>query len=306
MKVFITGANGFIGRNLCEHLAGKYELFTPSSKELDLLDEAAVRKYVQANDVDIIIHSANRGGSRDTADMKNVTEYNLRMFFNIARNSGEVDRVLYFGSGAEFGKHRNLHKVKEEQFDEVVPKDDYGFYKYVCNKHAEKSENIINLRLFGAFGKYENYKIRFISNAILKNLIGEEIVISQNVVFDYLFVADLVKITEYFLKSSCGHNSYNITPTESIDLVQVCKIINSSSDSKSKTKVLNKGLNLEYTGDNSRLLREIKGVTFTGYPEAIASLYSYYKSNLGHLDMKDVGSDKYLKYCKTAVHGEEL
>ena len=159
MKVFITGANGFIGRNLCEHLAGKYELFTPSSKELDLLDEAAVRKYVQANDVDIIIHSANRGGSRDTADMKNVTEYNLRMFFNIARNSGEVDRVLYFGSGAEFGKHRNLHKVKEEQFDEVVPKDDYGFYKYVCNKHAEKSENIIKLRLFGAFGKYENYKI---------------------------------------------------------------------------------------------------------------------------------------------------
>ena len=40
--IFITGAKGFIGRNLTEKLNKKYNLLTPSHKELDLLNEKNV------------------------------------------------------------------------------------------------------------------------------------------------------------------------------------------------------------------------------------------------------------------------
>ena len=89
MNIFITGANGFIGTHLKEYLQQNYSeyiLFTPPSKELDLTDEKLVDSYISSNKIDVIIHLANRGGGRDVSDMKNITEYNLRIFFNIIKH----------------------------------------------------------------------------------------------------------------------------------------------------------------------------------------------------------------------------
>jgi len=47
MRILITGGSGFIGRNLAEQLASTYEVLAPSSAELDLLKEQAVREYPQ-------------------------------------------------------------------------------------------------------------------------------------------------------------------------------------------------------------------------------------------------------------------
>ncbi|MDQ7068657.1 MAG: hypothetical protein Q9M40_12155 [Sulfurimonas sp.] len=52
---------------------------------MDLTNESQVDNYILSNKIDIIIHLANRGGGRDVSDMKNITEYNLRIFFNIAK-----------------------------------------------------------------------------------------------------------------------------------------------------------------------------------------------------------------------------
>jgi len=299
MKILVTGANGFIGRNICEHLSGKHDLLGPSHKELELLDEAAVRAYINQNGVDVIIHCANKGGTRNTAGAERVVEDNLRIFFNLARNSNLVDKMIYFGSGAEYGKHRDLKKIKEEQFDEVVPKDDYGFYKYACSRYAEKSENIYNLRLFGVFGKYENYEMRFISNAIVKNLLGIDITINQNVVFDYLYIPDLIRVVEHFLKNKPKFHAYNVTPDKSIDLLEICEMVNKISKKKSKTKVLNLGLNNEYTGSNSRLKREFPGTVFTNHEDAIRDLFSFYSSALPTIKKEDIVSDRYLACCKS-------
>ena len=101
MNIFITGSNGFVGSHLKEYLNknySKYNLFTPSSKDLDLSNELAVDDYILSNKIDIIIHLANRGGGRDTIDMKNVTEYNLRIFFNIAKHEKNVKKIISFGN----------------------------------------------------------------------------------------------------------------------------------------------------------------------------------------------------------------
>ena len=88
-RIFITGAGGFVGTHLKEYLQNTYEdylLFTPSSKELDLYNTNEVDQYIIDNKIDIIIHTANRGGDRTTLGMKNITEYNLRIFFNIVKH----------------------------------------------------------------------------------------------------------------------------------------------------------------------------------------------------------------------------
>ncbi len=134
-RILITGSSGFIGRNLKEYLGKKFKVFAPTHEELDLLDGNKVRDYVKRNEIKLIIHGANVGGGRDTQNQKDVIGTNLRIFFNIIRNENLVERIIYFGSGAEYDKSRDLKKVKEEDFDKRIPNDDYGFYKYVCSKY---------------------------------------------------------------------------------------------------------------------------------------------------------------------------
>jgi len=292
-KVLITGGTGFIGRNLQEYLKGKFNIFAPTHVELDLTDTLNVSKYISDHNIDVIINCAAYGiyGT----EIQDIVSRNLRMFFNIVRNLDKVKRIIHFGSGAEYDKSRPIIRIKEEDFDQRIPKDGYGFYKYICSKYIEESDKIVCLRLFGVYGKYDNYKFKFISNAIVKNLLRQDIVINQNVVFDYLFIDDLMPIVEYFILNKPKFKNYNVSPDESIDLITISNIINEISDYKSKIVVLKRGLNNEYTGDNSRLKNEIPNVKITNYKEGIEKLFRYYKENLDRIDKDAITKDRYLK-----------
>ena len=47
MKLLLTGASGMVGRNILEHPAiVDFEMLTPGSNALNLLDSNAVQKYL--------------------------------------------------------------------------------------------------------------------------------------------------------------------------------------------------------------------------------------------------------------------
>lgn len=298
-KVLITGASGFIGKNLGEHLSGKYQIFTPSHKELDLLNETKVKNFIVKNMIDIVIHCANVGGSRDTVDRKNVLYENLKMFFSLARNSHLFEKMVSLGSGAEYDMRHYKSKMSEEYFDTFVPTDDYGFSKYICSKYTENTNNIVSLRLFGVFGKYENPYVKFISNAIVKNILKLPITINQNVYFDFLYIDDLVRIIEIITSKKTKYKTYNVVSGKTIDLVSIAKLINQQSAFKSKIKILHRGLNQEYNAKNTRLIKEIGQFKFTNIKISISDLYSWYLTNIDKINKKKIIEDPYLKFTKT-------
>ncbi|MEQ8187122.1 MAG: NAD-dependent epimerase/dehydratase family protein, partial [Candidatus Eremiobacterota bacterium] len=80
MKILLTGVTGFIGRNLQEQLKEKYLLYSPSSRELDLLKEEELAKYLKKHSFDAVIHSASWSEARNSRkDQSKVLEYNVRM-----------------------------------------------------------------------------------------------------------------------------------------------------------------------------------------------------------------------------------
>ena len=188
-KIFITGANGFIGKNLCEGLREYYDIFSLSRNELNLLDESEVEEYFKKNYFDAIIHCATQNASRNAKESLDlVLERNLRMFFNLERCSNYYGKMYYLGSGAEYDMENYIPFMKEEYFGRHIPKDGYGFSKYIMSKISSNRNNIYDLRLFGVYGKYEDWEIRFISNAICKAMYNLPITIKQNVYFDYLYI----------------------------------------------------------------------------------------------------------------------
>ena len=57
--VLITGAHGFVGKNLVSFLDGNGPtLLTPNKYELDLVDQRSTSNYFKDNKVDVVIHLA--------------------------------------------------------------------------------------------------------------------------------------------------------------------------------------------------------------------------------------------------------
>lgn len=277
-RVFISGGSGFIGRNLIEKLSSKYTILAPTHKELNLLDQIAVERFFNNNKINVTVHCSNIGGTRNTVSLPNVALSNLRMFFNIARLN-KYYRMIFLGSGAEYDKRNPLIKVKERDFDKSVPIDEYGFSKYVCSKYIQEADNIVNLRLFGVYGKYEDINLRFISYALTRNILGLPIEINQNVIFDYLSIKDLVRIIDHFLQKFPREKFLNVGRGVRIDLLTIAKMVNEIAEKKSEIIVKKEGLNNEYTCDNSFLLKEMpEDFTFTDLKTNLRNLYDYYKS----------------------------
>lgn len=279
MKVLITGGSGFIGRNLFEYLSKRYDCFVPTHQELDLLDDKAVMYFFKANRFDVVIHSAGIPFSRKIKGPKNVAFGNLKLFFNIVRNRDYFSKMIFLGSGSEYDLRYDISKVKESDSERSVPADELGLSKYVCSKYIEKSDSMISLRLFGVFGKYEDYQIRFISNAICKAIYGLPITIKQNRFFSYLYVDDLCKIVEYFINHNARHKIYNVVPSEISDLLSIARKVKELSQKNLDIVVQVPGLDKEYTADNSLLVNEIGDFNFTPLDEAIKKLYDCYEEN---------------------------
>jgi len=298
-NILVTGGSGFIGKNICHFFKEKYNIISPTHEELDLLCQNQVKKFFKNSDIDYVIHCANIGGTRKSSTQTNVTEKNIRMFFNLIENKEYFIKMIHLGSGAEYNKDRMNPNIKEKEFGVSIPQDEYGFSKYVISKYIENSkENIYCLRLFGVFGPYEDYEFKFISNAIIKNFLHMPIKIMQNVHFDWLFIDDLLQIIDYFIKKSPSEHIFNVTSGKTTDLVSIAKIINKNSDFKSDILIMNKGLNREYSGNNNKLMSEIGKYDFNNMENSIKKLMEYYKSNIHDINREIVKKDHYAAKCK--------
>lgn len=289
-KILITGASGFIGKNLKLGLEKKFNVLAPDSKTLNLLDSYSVKRYLSKNNFHTIIHCATHNATvTSTKNLREVISSNLGMFVNLTRCQNSFERMFYFGSGAEYDMRHYIPKMKEEYFDSHVPVDDYGFSKYIMAKYVEKSNKIFDLRLFGCFGKYEDYRIRFISNAICKTVFNMDITMYKNVYFDYLYIDDLIGIMKLFVqKNKLNFNYYNVCTGKSIDLFSIAKIIKKTSGKNLKIKIAEKGYKKEYSGSNKRLITEFGQIKFTPLEQSIRELLQWYEEDKKSLDKKQL------------------
>lgn len=293
MKVLLTGGSGFIGRNILESfLVEKYDILHPSSKELNLADEQSVDEYFKNHSVDVVIHAAVKPTHRNAKDLNNLFYTNTRMFFNLERHKDEYGKMLVLGSGAIYDLRHYRPKMKEEEWTDFIPADEHGYCKYVCEKVIEHAPNIYDLRIFGIFGKYEDYAIRFISNAICKTLFDLPITIKQNRKFDYLYIDDLMPILDWFMENTPQYHSYNITPDYSISLYDLALLVREISVKDLPIHIAMDGCGLEYSGDNSRLRNEYVNVHFTPIRTAVQELYDWYKMHKQSLNRELLLIDK--------------
>jgi len=274
--VLITGGNGFIGRNLVEHLTDSFLVVAPSRQELDLLDVDAVNRFFRSTRIDLVVHSATTPGHRNALPAMDLVERDMRMFAALVRNREHFQKMVFISSGSVYGRRHYQPKMKEEFFGSYIPDDSAGFSKYCCACWLEHVEGIVELRPFGVFGKFEDYAIRFISNAICKVLFGLPITIKQNRKFDYIYITDLVRVIERCLREAVPSQSYNVTPEHAVELKALAQMVAQASGRDVPILIKEPGMGLEYSGDNSRLRKTFPGIELTTLDKSVAELYAWY------------------------------
>nr|WP_325257019.1 NAD(P)-dependent oxidoreductase [uncultured Oscillibacter sp.] len=289
-RILLTGAgpHGFIGRNLAPALRERCEVFAPSSRELNLCAYDALARYVDAHRIDTMIHGAVQNITRVGAE--DAMLHDMQMFYNVEKLSGQLDKVLYFGSGAEFDKRLPMERIREEELGRSVPADYYGLEKYAMALRARESRNLYNLRLFGIFGRYEEWQSKFISNLCCKAVYDLPLTVRQNCMFDFLYIDDLIPVVIWFLEHTPRYHDYNVCTGQPVDLVSIAKTVLEVSRKQLPIVVAKEGWNTAYTADNSRLSEEMGGVGLHTLENAVGELYKYYwdyRNDIPYDELKD-------------------
>ena len=292
-KILLTGASGFIGRNILESsLARKYDFCAPTHHELDLADTQAVDNFFKTHTFDGVIHAAAKPGHRNAKDRTNLFYTNMRMFENLVRHTDKFGKLINIGSGAVYDVSADNRLVSETQIGLRVGEDEHSFCKYVMHQRIENLSNVIDFNIFGIFGKYEDWQIRFISNAICKTLFDLPITLRQNRRFSYLYVNDLMPVLDYFITHDVKYKSYNITPNTEKELLHAAQTVREVSGKDVDICVGAPGYGLNYSGCNTRLKSEMPSVTFTPFKQAVEELFLYYQKNRDRIDKNLLLTDK--------------
>ncbi len=225
MRILITGANGFIGRNLAILLDSDNIIETVTRKELDLLNPQMVKEFFTGKKYHLVIHTAVEGGRRTVPDGEEMVYRNLLMIYNLLENQDSFDRMITFGSGAELDRRYNINLETDEK--RRYPIDYYGMSKSIINKLCQVEPKLYNFRIFNCFASNESPD-RMIRGNIEKYLRKEPMTLFSNRLMDFFYIEDLALMVEYFLRTPpFPHKIVNCSYEEHVRLRDVLEMINS-------------------------------------------------------------------------------
>lgn len=182
MKLLITGGSGMVGKNLQNHKnSQQYELLTPSSKELNLLDYQDTLNYLSYKKPDLIIHAAGKVGGikANMADPYGFLYNNMTMGFNIvqaARTVG-VTKLLNLGSSCMYPKDAPNPLVEGQIMDGKLEPTNEGYalakisVAKLCIAACDEKfqyKTLIPCNLYGLWDKFGKVEAHLIPAIIAK------------------------------------------------------------------------------------------------------------------------------------------
>jgi len=249
----ITGANGFLGRNLVAYFKDRYQLTLIdqdpkfiTARHLEPFDTAIKVNYLDINkdidlitnllqDIEIVIHCANSARIDPSwSDYQNYYYNNItgsQQFFQRCQEK-KVKRFIYISSSSVYG---NNGQECQSEDGPLVPSNPYAVSKmaaeWALRVQSQKAwiTELMIIRPFTMYGPYMDYSERALMiPKFFKCFVNDEPLLlhgdgSQE--RDFLFSADAVRGIELVMLQGQRDNIYNLGSGVSYSVKQIADSI---------------------------------------------------------------------------------
>jgi nucleoside-diphosphate-sugar epimerase len=198
-SILITGGNGNLAKMIRTNLSSEFNITSISRADFDMLDGRAIECYLADKSFDILIHTAICGGRRGKEETGEVVYQNLLMFENIMKFSHKFGQIINFDSGAIYDRDTDIYcRTETEESLVSVPKDYYGFSKYLIYKRSLLHSNVFNFRIFNIFHVNEEDN-RFVKACFLAQRNKTRVTIFKDKWFDFMYEDDFIRVIRHYL-----------------------------------------------------------------------------------------------------------
>lgn len=255
MNILVTGASGFIGRNLVSLLANSSQRDTVFAVARRVPQNASSNvqwitadlgtedwtKYLPDFDIDVVIHLAQSNHYREFPNQaRDIFNVNVRATVELAEWAFKhnAKRFVFTSTGNVYGFKDKVHS----EDDSCDPDGMYGASKLsaeILLKPFSQYMEVLVLRLFGVYGPRQ-------TNAMLPNLIesflvGSEITLAGNigVKFNPIYVDDCTAIITRLIETPMDSqfNVLNVGGSEVIDIGKIARFLEKMGGKQATVRV---------------------------------------------------------------------
>jgi dTDP-4-dehydrorhamnose reductase len=226
-SILITGGNGNLAKLIWTHLSSEFNITSITRADFDMLDGKTIENYLADKSFDVLIHTAICGGRRGKEETGEVVYQNLLMFENFMKFSYKFGIIINFDSGAIYDRDMDIYCRTEAESSLVsVPKDYYGFSKYLIYKRSLLHSNVFNFRIFNIFHVNEEDN-RFIKSCILAQRNKTRVTIFKDKWFDFMYEDDFIKVVRHYLTTPISDlkKTINLSYQTKYKLSDIAKIL---------------------------------------------------------------------------------
>jgi nucleoside-diphosphate-sugar epimerase len=274
MHILITGGNGNLATILKTSLSNIYTIEAPGRAEMNVLDMESLKQYLQNKTFDVVIHTAIQGGRRTRPDSHEDVYNNILMLENLLWFKDSFKMILNMDSGAIYNRAEDMFKRKETDIYSI-PKDYYGFSKYMIYQRGLAYDNFFNLRIFNVFHEDEEPD-RFIKRCVNIAKNGGVLEIYENKYFDFFYKDDFVSVVKYYIDNVDNKEklfkTLNLSYEEKHTLADIAKMIIGDNADK-QIIVHNDKREHNYCGDNLQL--KSTSIELVGLVKSIINYVKY-------------------------------
>lgn len=276
MRIFVTGATGFVGRVVVKYLCASGHAILASTLEKDanesgaegvrwlyggLEDICALKPVIKSFEPETVIHLAWQGIPDYSEVISRVNLNNSIQLLDFILEETNCRKIIVSGSCLEYGKDKGVCRETDAvEFKSFFAWAKYSLWRYLLLKCGRKGVSLVWFRIFYVYGPGQRAGSLI---PILASALGEGKIpdirypLNKN---DFIYIEDIAEAFRLAVEKDIATGAYNLGYGAARSVYEACRIVEKAlrGSSEISNRILKEGRKEKRLDFSSSMVKTIK------------------------------------------------